>query len=139
VVHEISLAESLRQQAGWEIVNFGYNGPNPPYVRIGLTLSFRPLRLRPCFESWLKDKVVVRSKVLIEDHLRPYGFISFSAKAVEDAFGRASAGTFPIDRWFKIVKVGMHDLTVGDLITDETAEIPMLALGAAGDVRLKRP
>lgn len=137
---EVTLAESLRRDAGWEIVNFGYNGPNSPYVRLGVKLSISPVRLRSCFDSWHKDKLFGRSKVLIEDHLRQYQYISLSANAIEDAFGRAAvrSANLAVGTWFKIVKVGLHELTIGDVVTHETAEIPMRALCAAEHVHLRR-
>lgn len=138
---ETTLAESLKNDAGWEIFHFGYNGPNAPYVRIGMIIDLANLRIRPSFESFIKDKILFRTKVDLEKHLRRYSHIMVKPMAFEENFGRefATPDSFPFSRWLRIGRrVNYCDFVVMDDDHSPLSVLPMHTLSMASDIYVRR-
>lgn len=103
----VTLAESLVAEAGWSPANFGGDGPNPPYLRIGGKLWVTLTEFEPCFSSFHRDRVLFRSKVSMADHLSRYDQIMVDPLAFEECFGplEGTDATFPFGVWLAIRKV----------------------------------
>ncbi|SFG82719.1 hypothetical protein SAMN05192565_112126 [Methylobacterium gossipiicola] len=102
-----TLAESLITEAGWTRGNFGHDGPNPPYLRIGGKLWLTLTEFEPCFSSFHRDRLLFRSKVSMTDHLSHYDQIMVDPLAFEDRFGprQGTDATFPFGAWLSIREV----------------------------------
>jgi hypothetical protein len=102
-----TLAESLVAEAGWSRGNFGHDGPNPPYLRIGGKLWLTLTEFEPCFSSFHRDRLLFRSKVSMTDHLSRYDQIMVDPLAFEDRFGpqQGTDATFPFGAWLTIREV----------------------------------
>lgn len=140
MLKEFTLSESLVQKASWELYNFGYNGPNPPYVRIGGMIEWSPrLRLVPCFESFIVDRIYRRTKVSLFKHLQLYEKIAISPIAVEEAFGKNSLyyQKFPFDTWFRFSRVSFGELELKDDDHTVHAILAMHVLCTAVGVHLR--
>lgn len=103
----VTLAESLMSGAGWSPSNFGGEGPNPPYLRIGGKLWITLTEFEPCFSSFHRDRVLFRSKVSMADHLSRYDQIMIDPLAFEECFGpeEGTEATFPFGVWLAIREV----------------------------------
>ena len=93
----ITLADSLMIEAGWSPTNFGEEGPNPPYLRIGGKLWVTLTEFEPCFSSFHRDRVLFRSKVSMAEHLQKYDQIMIDPLAFEECYGpeEGTEATFP--------------------------------------------
>lgn len=102
-----TLAESLMTEAGWTRGNFGHDGPNPPYLRIGGKLWLTLTEFEPCFSSFHRDRLLFRSKVSMTVHLSRYDQIMVDPLAFEDRFGpqQGTDATFPFGAWLSIREV----------------------------------
>jgi len=102
-----TLAESLMAEAGWSPANFGHDGPNPPYLRIGGKFWVTLTEFEPCFSSFHRDRLLFRSKVSMADHLSRYDQIMVDPLAFEDRFGpqQGTDATFPFGAWLTIREV----------------------------------
>ncbi|WP_246733429.1 hypothetical protein [Methylobacterium sp. BTF04] len=107
VSEPVTLAESLMTRAGWSPSNFGDDGPNPPYLRIGGKLWVTLTEFEPCFSSFHRDRVLFRSKVSMADHLARYDQIMIDPLAFEECFGpeEGTEATFPFGTWLTIREV----------------------------------
>ncbi len=114
VEEPVTLAESLMKQAGWTAANFGTDGPNPPYLRIGGKLWVTLTEYEPCFSSFRRDRMLFRSKVSMADHLARYGEIMIDPIAFEECYGpgEGTDATFPFGAWLEIREVGFTGLTL---------------------------
>jgi hypothetical protein len=139
-VRGINLVDSLKKDAEWEIYNFGYNGPNPPYVRIDAKIRFFPLRVEPFFVSFRPDKILFRSKVPLERHLRSYDWIKINPTVFEEAYGRkfATEETFPFNQWLRLGRIEFPNLQVLSNHLELLSVLPLDALSIAAGVWLKR-
>lgn len=135
----ITLADSLLTEAGWERTWFGYDGPFPPYARIGMRWIPGSLSFEPCFECWKKDRIFRRSKTSMRDHMRRYAAVRFLAPAVEDRYGAqvVREGRFPIGEWLQIWRVQFGAIEVTDNAWG-LKEVDPLLLVTAGSVELLR-
>jgi len=100
----VTLAESLIARAGWSESNFGEDGPNPPYLRIGGKLWITLTEYEPCFSSFRRDRGLFRSKVSMAEHLRHFDEIMIDPIAFEECFGpgEGTEATFPFGAWLTI-------------------------------------
>jgi hypothetical protein len=137
---QITLADSLKADAGWEIFNFGYNGPNPPYVRIGLLFRPLDLNMEPCFESFIRDRVIFRSKVSMESHLRKYRDIKIDPVVFEEHFGRkyTTNETFPFGEWLHVLKVLFGEIVLAHPSIG-IINLPSHVLSVASGIWLSKP
>jgi hypothetical protein len=103
----VTLAESLMAEAGWSQANFGGDGPNPPYLRIGGKLWVTLTEFEPCFSSFHRDRLLFRTKVSMTDHLSRYDQIMVDPLAFEDRFGprQGTDATFPFGAWLTIREI----------------------------------
>ena len=136
---DLNLVDSLKNDAGWEIYNFGYNGANPPYVRIGAT-GLLTLRVEPVFELFIRDKFLFRSKVSIEKHLRSYDWIKINPIVFEESFGRkfSTEETFPFNQWLRLGRMDIVDIHVLSNCSVLLGALPLPALSISVGVWLKR-
>ncbi|OYU17449.1 MAG: hypothetical protein CFE34_15655 [Rhodobacteraceae bacterium PARR1] len=97
----VSLYDSLIA-VGWEKYNFGYAGPYPPYLTVGMMITLDGPKL--AFTSFIRDRILLRTKVSVEHHLRNFQFIRILPEACEDVFGRAWAHEtgFPVNTWLRL-------------------------------------
>lgn len=103
----ITLAESLVSAACWKPHHFGHDGPNPPYIHIGGKLWASLTAFEPCFASVWRDRWLVRTKVLMADHLDRYDQIMVEPAAFEYTLGpdAATEASFPFGAWLSIKRV----------------------------------
>ena len=108
----ITLADSLMIEAGWSPTNFGEEGPNPPYLRIGGKLWVTLTEFEPCFSSFHRDRVLFRSKVSMAEHLQKYDQIMIDPLAFEECYGpeEGTEATFPFGSWLSIRAVEFDGL-----------------------------
>lgn len=113
---QVTLADSLRDRLEWQVYNFGWNGPRPPYVRLGMRLFWNPVRLEPCFESFLRDRFISRSSTLVRDHLAPFNWILVEQHAFDESYPRGYAQQvgFPVGHWLSVRAVDLHYLRLAD-------------------------
>lgn len=133
----ITLFDSLLAN-GWERFNFGYDGPFPPYLRVGIGMSLDGLV--PQFESFIRDRFfVARTKVAMTVHLRGFREIKFTREACEDAFGRAWARNngFPVGRWLELRQFSVQERLVWDPIDRRLVNVPLELLPMAGQILLE--
>lgn len=124
---------------GWERFHFGYNGPFPPYLRVGLGITLDGLV--PQFQSFIRDRfVLLRTKVAMTEHLRRFREIKFTEEACEDAFGRdwAQSIDFPADRWLQLRQFSVQERLVWDSIDHRIINVPLELLSVAGQILLRR-
>lgn len=134
----VTLFESLMTN-GWERFHFGYNGPFPPYLRVGLGITLDGLV--PQFQSFIRDRfVLLRTKVAMTEHLRRFREIKFTEEACEDAFGRdwAQSIDFPADRWLQLRQFSIQERLVWDSIDHRIINVPLELLSVAGQILLRR-
>lgn len=110
----VTLAESLVSRAGWTVSNFGEDGPNPPYLRIGGKLWITLTEFEPCFSSFHRDRLLFRSKVSMAEHLSRYDQIMIDPLAFEECFGpeEGTDATFPFGVWLAIREVRFTGIEV---------------------------
>ena len=135
--HGITLFESLLH-IGWERFNFGYDGPFPPYLRVGIGITLDGLV--PQFQSFIRDRFfIARTKVAMTVHFRRFREIKFTEEACEDAFGRAWAGSngFPVDRWLQLCQFSVQERLVWDPIDQRLVNVPLELLPMAGQILLR--
>lgn len=133
----ITLFESLLAN-GWERFHFGYNGPFPPYLRVGMGITLDGLV--PQFQSFIRDRFfVARTTVAMTAHLRRFREIQFTEEACEDAFGRDWARSigFPAGRWLQLRQFSVQERLVWDPIEHRLVNIPLELLPMAGQVLLR--
>jgi hypothetical protein len=133
----ITLSESLLD-SGWERYNFGYDGPFPPYLRVGAGVTLDGLV--PQFQSFIRDRFFVgRTAVAMTSHLRRFREIKFTEEACGDAFGRAWAGDvgFPAGRWLQLRQFSILERLVWDRIDQRLVNVPLELLSMAGQIVLR--
>ena len=133
----ITLFDSLLAN-GWESFNFGYDGPFPPYLRVGVGITLDGLV--PQFQSFTRDRFLVgRTSVAMTEHLRKFREIKFTKDACEDAFGREWAGSigFPADRWLQLRQFSVQVRLVWDPIDQRLVNVPLELLPMAGQILLR--
>ena len=132
----ITLFESLLAN-GWERFNFGYDGPFPPYLRVGFGITLDGFVIQ--FQSFIRDRFFTRTTVAMEKHLQSYKEIKFTEEACEDAFGRswAESSGFPAGRWLQIRKFSFQECLVWDPINHQLVNVPLELLPMAGQIYLK--
>ena len=132
-----TLVDSLKKHAGWELYNFGYDGPNPPYVRIGTKIRLSPLRMEHVFESFKPDKFLFRSRIPIAKHLRFYRWIKIQPIVFEEAYGRkfATDEHFPFNQWLSLHRITFYGLELGSVVAP--LELPHFLLSHAAGIWLK--
>lgn len=110
----VTLAESLMARAGWTVSNFGADGPNPPYLRIGGKLWITLTEFEPCFSSFHRDRLLFRSKISMAEHLSGYDQIMIDPLAFEECFGpeEGTDATFPFGVWLAIREVRFTGIEV---------------------------
>lgn len=137
---EVTLAESLKINANWEIAHFGYNGPYAPYVRIGLGHKLGKPWIFPAFESWIKDGIIRRTKIDAYLHLKNYNNLLIGPEAFEEAQGRESAdlNQFAINRWMTIEDRRMECVVLRDCLDSYIVEMPWNVLAVASKVVLRK-
>ncbi|MCJ2029987.1 hypothetical protein MKK50_11350 [Methylobacterium sp. J-043] len=136
----VTLAESLMSEAGWGPENFGAEGPNPPYLRIGGKLWVTLTEFEPCFASFRRDRGPFRSKVAIASHLAKYDAIMVDPLAFEECFGPGEGNqtVFPFGAWLEIRRVGFGGLELwGKRQGAVTLPLDALAVGSAIWLRRK--
>ena len=108
----VTLAQSLMSEAGWGPENFGAEGPNAPYLRIGGKLWVTLTEVEPCFSSYRRDRGPFRSKVAIAGHLAKYDAIMVDPLAFEECFGpgEGTEAVFPFGAWLEIRRVDFSGL-----------------------------
>lgn len=108
----VTLAESLMREAGWGPAQFGQEGPNPPYLRIGGRLRLSLSAYEPCFVAVRRDRGPFRSKVGMEAHLAKYDALMVDPIAFEDYFGAGEGNetVFPFGAWLTVRRVGFGGL-----------------------------
>lgn len=132
-----TLFESLLAK-GWERFHFGYNGPFPPYLRVGIGITLDGLV--PQFQSFIRDRfLVARTRVAMAEHLRGFREIKFSEAACEDAFGRdwARSTGFPAGRWLQLRQFTVSKRLVWDPVDHRLVNVPLELLPMAGQVFLR--
>ena len=109
----VSLYDSLIA-VGWEKYNFGYAGPYPPYLRVGMIITLDGPKL--AFTSFIRDRILLRTKVSVEHHLRNFQFIRILPEACEDVFGRAWADEtgFPVNTWLRLRHIAQRKQPFSD-------------------------
>lgn len=133
----ITLFDSLLPN-GWESFNFGYDGPSPPYLRVGVGITLDGLV--PQFQSFTRDRFfVARTSVAMTEYLRRFREIKFTKDACEDAFGRDWAGSigFPADRWLQLRQFSVLERLVWDPIDHRLVNVPLELLSKAGQILLR--
>lgn len=133
----ITLFDSLLAN-GWERFNFGYNGPFPPYLRVGIGITFDGFVLQ--FQSFIRDRfLIARTSVAMTAHLRSFREIKFTEEACEDAFGRDWAGNngFPAGRWLQLRQFSVQERLVWDPIDQRLVNVPLELLPMAGQIFLR--
>ena len=137
---EVTLADSLKIDANWEIAHFGYNGPYSPYVRIGLGFKFGSPWIFPAFESWIRDGIVRRTKTNAYRHLRNYNSILIGFEAFEEVQGRESIdlNRFVINRWMTIEDYRIECVVLKDCLDGYIVELPWNVLAVASKVSLRK-
>ncbi|MER2253070.1 hypothetical protein ABS772_24425 [Methylorubrum podarium] len=135
----VTLAESLMREAGWGPENFGTEGPNPPYLRIGGKMWMTLTGFEPCFASFHRDRGPFRSKVAIADHLAKYDAIMVDPLAFEECFGpgEGTETVFPFGAWLDIRDVGFGGLELWGK-RQGTVTLPLDALATASAIWLRR-
>ena len=131
----VTLYQSLLD-AGWEKYNFGYSGPFPPYIRLGLTLNLDGLE--PAFQSFIRDRIFLRTSRLMRDHLARFRYIRFLSEACEDAFGRnwAEATLFPVNQWLVLQPVRLNSYRAWDRTRSQMIEIPLVLFSVCSKIEL---
>ncbi|MEH3120293.1 MAG: hypothetical protein PGN25_22600 [Methylorubrum populi] len=135
----VTLAESLMREAGWGAENFGVEGPNPPYLRIGGKLWVTLTGFEPCFSSFHRDRGPFRSKVAMADHLAKYDAIMVDPLAFEDCFGpgEGTETVFPFGAWLEIRRVGFGGLELWGK-RQGAVTLPLDALAVASAIWLRK-
>lgn len=135
----VTLAESLMSEAGWGLENFGAEGPNPPYLRIGGKLWVTLTEFEPCFASFRRDRGPFRSKVAIASHLAKYDAIMVDPLAFEECFGPGEGNetVFPFGAWLEIRHVGFGGLELWGK-RQGAVTLPLDALAVASAIWLRR-
>nr|WP_244409719.1 hypothetical protein [Methylorubrum populi] len=135
----VTLAESLMSEAGWGPENFGREGPNPPYLRIGGKLWVSLTEFEPCFASFRRDRGPFRSKVAIADHLAKYDAIMIDPLAFEECFGpgEGTETVFPFGAWLTIRGVGFGGLELWGK-RQGAVTLPLDALAVASAIWLRK-
>lgn len=135
----VTLAESLMSEAGWGPENFGAEGPNPPYLRIGGKLWVTLTEFEPCFASFRRDRGPFRSKVAIASHLAKYDAIMVDPLAFEECFGPGEGNqtVFPFGAWLEIRRVGFGGLELWGK-RQGAVTLPLDALAVASAIWLRR-
>lgn len=133
----ITLFESLLAN-GWERFNFGYDGPFPPYLRVGLGITLDGLV--PQFQSFIRDRFfVARTTVSIKVHFQTFREIKFTEEACEDAFGRdwVAIHDFPAGRWLQLRQFTVQKRLVWDSRDQRLINVPLELLPIAGQIVLR--
>lgn len=107
----VTLAESLMREAGWGPAQFGQEGPNPPYLRIGGRLRLSLSAYEPCFVAY-RRRGLVRAKVGMAAHLARYDALMVDPIAFEECFGAGEGNdtVFPFGAWLGVRRVGFGGL-----------------------------
>lgn len=121
-MEECSLFDVLHKEYKWEKKDFGYDGPYPPYVRIGMKIYLIPPGLEPAFEKWNGILGVFRKRLLIHDLLGRFRYIRFMDEAVEDGMGLKYVGGFDNTIPFQIVSLDKTEMVLRH--PDEMAPLP---------------
>ncbi len=108
----VTLADSLVREAGWGPAQFGTEGPNPPYLRIGGRLRLSLSAYEPCFAAFRRDRGPFRSKVGMAEHLAQYDALMVDPIAFEECFGpgEGTETVFPFGAWLTVRRVGFGGL-----------------------------
>ncbi|CAO4174919.1 hypothetical protein [Methylorubrum populi] len=135
----VTLAESLMREAGWGPENFGTEGPNPPYLRIGGKLWVTLTEVEPCFSSFRRDRGLFRSKISMADHFAKYDAIMVDPLAFEECFGpgEGTETVFPFGAWLEIREVGFGGLELWGK-RQGTVTLPLDALAVASAIWLRK-
>lgn len=123
---------------GWERYNFGYDGPFPPYLRVGVGITLDGLV--PQFQSFIRDKFFfLRTTIGMAEHLQSFKEIKFTEECCEDAFGRdwAMSIGFPNGRWLQLRRISMQERLVWDSVEQRLVHVPLELLPMAGQVLLR--
>lgn len=135
----IMLAGALRTEAGWGDAQFGHDGPNPPYLRIGGKLWVTLTEYEPCFSSMCRDRGFFRSKVSIAALLETYDQLMVDPIAFEECFGpgEGTEATFPFGAWLTIRGVGFEGITLWGRRAGRVM-LPLEPLAVASAIWLRR-
>lgn len=109
-MEELSLFDVLHHEYKWEKKDFGYDGPYPPYVRIGVKMYLLPPSLEPAFEKWYGALGVFRAKLLIHELLGKFRYIRLTDEAVEDGIGLKYVGGFDNSIPFQIMSLNKTEM-----------------------------
>src|SRR5690606_30190015 len=111
------LADYLKDRLAWQVYNFDWNGPRPPYVRIGFDVLLDPVRFEPRFESFMRDRhLFFRSNVRVQTVLAAFGAMLVEPHAFDEAYprGYAASSGFPVGKWLWVRQVRLHHVHVAD-------------------------
>ncbi|WP_353612449.1 hypothetical protein [Methylobacterium sp. Leaf456] len=135
----VTLAESLMREAGWGPAQFGREGPNPPYLRIGGRLRLSLSAYEPCFAAFHRDRGPFRSKVGMAAHLAQYDALMVDPIAFEDYFGAGEGNetVFPFGAWLTVRRVGFGGLELWGK-RQGAVTLPLEPLTVASAIWLRR-
>lgn len=135
----VTLADSLMREAGWGPAQFGREGPNPPYLRIGGRLRLSLSAYEPCFAAVRRDRGPFRSKVGIEAHLAKYDALMVDPIAFEECFGAGEGNetVFPFGAWLTVRRVGFGGLELWGK-RQGAVTLPLEPLTVASAIWLRR-
>ncbi|MFY9289666.1 MAG: hypothetical protein WAP03_03020 [Methylorubrum rhodinum] len=135
----VTLADSLVREAGWGPAQFGREGPNPPYLRIGGRLRLSLSAYEPCFAAFHRDRGLFRSKVGMADHLAKYDALMVDPIAFEECFGagEGNATVFPFGAWLGVRRVGFGGLELWGK-RQGAVTLPLEPLTVASAIWLRR-
>ncbi|GJE74540.1 hypothetical protein BGCPKDLD_1111 [Methylorubrum suomiense] len=135
----VTLADSLVREAGWGPAQFGTEGPNPPYLRIGGRLRLSLSAYEPCFAAFRRDRGPFRSKVGMAEHLAQYDALMVDPIAFEECFGpgEGTETVFPFGAWLTVRRVGFGGLDLWGK-RQGAVTLPLEPLTVASAIWLRR-
>lgn len=135
----VTLADSLVREAGWGPAQFGSEGPNPPYLRIGGRLRLSLSAYEPCFAAFQRDRGPFRSKVGMAAHLAKFDALMVDPIAFEDYFGVGEGNdtVFPFGAWLSVRRVGFGGLELWGK-RQGAVTLPLEPLTVASAIWLRR-
>lgn len=135
----VTLADSLTREAGWGPAQFGREGPNPPYLRIGGRLRLSLSAYEPCFAAYRRDRGPFRAKVGMADHLAKFDALMVDPLAFEECFGAGEGNetVFPFGAWLSVRRVGFGGLDLWGK-RQGAVTLPLEPLTVASAIWLRR-
>ncbi|WP_342151201.1 hypothetical protein [Methylorubrum sp. SB2] len=135
----VTLADSLMREEGWGPAQFGREGPNPPYLRIGGRLRLSLSAYEPCFAAFHRDRGPFRAKVGMAAHLAKYDALMVDPIAFEECFGAGEGNetVFPFGAWLAVRRVGFGGLALWGK-RQGAVTLPLEPLTVASAIWLRR-